>query len=867
MSSLIVGVSGYQIIFIQSGMDIYDQERFRGLTSAEVSTRLKHYGFNELPSSKPKSVFSIILKVLHEPMFILLVACGVLYIFLGDRNEGIMLLSSVLIVIAVSYYQERKAERSLEALSELSSPRALVIRDGEEKRIAGREVVKDDLIVMQEGDRVCADATVLYEMNLRVDESLLTGESMPVKKSVWKNEKISSPGGDETPFVYSGTLVVGGHGVAKVIATGMETEMGKIGKSLQQISDDRTLLQKETKRIVAVFLVFGFVFCLSVVLIYGLARHSWMNGVLSGLSVAMAMLPEEFAVVLAIFFAIGASRMAKHNVLTRHASAIERLGSITVLCADKTGTLTLNKMSLRKIFAQNKFYDLNENDSAGLPEDFHQLLEYSILAGQEDPFDPMERAIKEVAEKKLSGTEHLHRDWILVEEYALSHELTAMSRVFKSPNKKDFVIAAKGSPEAIEELCHLSKEKIEDVKMKVIAMASEGLRVLGVARATFSAPGLPGDQHEFDFKFAGLLGFADPVRESVGNDVKQCYDAGIRVVMITGDYPVTAKHIAQQVGLRNAELVITGSELETLSMEELQEKIQHTNIFARVVPEQKLKIVTALKANHEIVAMTGDGVNDAPALKAADVGIAMGARGTDVAREASSLVLLDDNFSSITAAIRMGRRIYDNMEKAMGYIFAVHFPIAGLTLIPLLSGNLPIILFPLHIAFLELIIDPSCTLIFEAEEDEKNIMKRPPRIITGAAFGIRKILVSSMQGLSVLVISLAVYAIALYLRRPENEIRALTFTTLIVANIGLILINRSWTRTIIETVRQHNPMLKWVIGGAISFLILVLYVPFLRSVFRLEILHVTDILICLGAGVISVLWFELMKVMKRYRRS
>jgi Ca2+-transporting ATPase len=837
-------------------MNPFLYKNIKGLSSEEVVSRQKLNGFNELPSSKPKSVFSIILQVIREPMFLLLVACGTLYMWLGDTGEGLMLLSSVIIIIIITFYQEKKTERALEALRDLSSPRTLVIRNGVEKRMASRELVVDDMIVLQEGDRVTADAIVIHALNLKTDESMLTGESAAVQKSEWDGKKeFSFTPGENQPFVYSGSLVTQGHGLAKVEATGIQSQLGQIGKSLQQLNEEPTLLKKEINGIVKTFSLLGFGVCIFVIIIYGLTRADWLHGVLTGLSLAMAMLPEEFPVVLTIFMALGAWRMSKLHILTRKPASIETLGSVTVLCADKTGTLTQNMMSVRMLFSNGQVCSITE-DKCELEENFHSLVEYGILSSQVNPFDPMEKAIARLGELKLKGTGHLHSDWQLEKEYPLSPALLAMSRVFHAPGRKQHVVAAKGSPEAIAQLCHMDKKQWNEVEKHLAKFASEGLRVLGVAHAIFKPDLLPTDQHEFEFEFNGLIGLQDPLRENISENLKICYDAGIRVIMITGDYPATAQTIARKMGLKNPEEVITGKELKEMNSLQIREKIRTTNIFARVMPEQKLMLVEALKENGEIVAMTGDGVNDAPALKSAHVGIAMGERGTDVAREAAGIVLTDDNFSSIVAAIRSGRRIYDNMQKAMAYIFSVHVPVAGLTMIPVFFPAYPMILFPLHIAFLELIIDPACSLIFENEAEEKNIMKRPPREQHKPVFGLQRILVSSLQGLFVTAFCLMVYYVAFKLNRPENEIRALTFTTLVFANLGLIFINRSWTRTIIETFRDKNKAVKWISGAALLLLSLVLFVPALRNLFHFDKLHADDLLICFAAGAMSILWFE-----------
>lgn len=847
--------------------NLIDLQNITGLSEAEAAKRLKDEGYNELPSERQRSIFAIAFEVVREPMFLLLVACGVLYLLLGDKEEALMLIGFVGIVIGITLYQQRKTERALEALRDLSSPRALVIRDGVEKRVAGREVARGDTLVVYEGDRVPADAVILSSLNLSTDESLLTGESVPVRKSASSEpiEKMGLPGGDDLPFIYSSTLVVQGHGVAQVLATGVHTEIGKIGKALQSVKQEETLLQKGTTILVRNLSIVGLSLCVIVIVVYGLTRHDWLNGFLAGIALAMATLPEELPVVLTIFLALGAWRISQKNVLTRRMPAIETLGSATVLCVDKTGTLTMNRMTVSEIFTQGEFYNVTTSPQEPLAETFHELVEFSILASQIDPFDPMEKAIKLLGDHYLAQTEHLHHNWKLVHEYPLSKKLLSLSRVWESSDGGDYVIAAKGAPEAIADLCHFTDVQWQELSQSIITMANNGLRVLGVAKASFERTDLPDQQHDFAFEFLGLIGLADPVRPTVPAAIKECYTAGIRVVMITGDYPGTAQNIARQIGLASSDKFITGPELDSLNDAELQRRITDVNIFARVVPEQKLRIVNALKSNGEIVAMTGDGVNDAPALKSAHIGIAMGERGTDVARESAALVLLDDDFSSIVQAVKLGRRIFDNIKKAIAYIFAIHVPIAGMSLIPVIF-EWPLVLMPVHIMFLELIIDPACSTIFEAEDEEANVMKRPPRNAKEPLFGKRMVLMSLLQGANVLLILLALFAFSLYRGHGENEARALTFTTLIIANLSLILTNRSWSRTIVETLKTPNTALWWVLGGASIFLSLVLYVPFLRSLFRFNYLHPLDIAICLIAGVISVLWFEGFKMFNKYKK-
>jgi P-type Ca2+ transporter type 2C len=837
--------------------DKTDINAISGLSEAEAANRLNEEGHNELPSECSQGVLAIIFKIVREPMFLLLIAGGVLYLILGDIREALMLLGFVFVVIGITFYQERKTERTLEALRSLSSPRALVIRDGQEKRIAGREVVRGDILVLKEGDRVPADARVLSCINLSADESLLTGESIPVRKAALEGEtEICPPGGDGLPFVYSGTLIVRGSGIAKVTAAGVKSEIGKIGKALSRVEAEETSLQKETGRIVKVLAIGGLSLCAVVITVYGLTRGNWLGGLLAGITLAMSILPEELPVILVIFLALGAWRISQKHVLTRRTQAIETLGSATVLCVDKTGTITQNRMTVSEVYAGGEFY--SPDGVSPLPEKFHELVEFGILASQTDPFDPMEKAIGRLGETSLAKTGHLHGDWTLVQEYPLSEQMLSLSHVWKSPDGADFIIAAKGAPESIADLCHFTKGQTRDLLSNIDSMTGKGLRVIGVAKAGFRQAVLPARQHDFGFEFIGLIGLSDPVRPVVAEAVKDCYRAGIRVVMITGDYPGTARNIAREIGLVLLKC-ITGPELDKMTDGELRERIKTADIFARVVPEQKLRLVNALKANREIVAMTGDGVNDAPALKAAHIGIAMGGRGTDVARESADLVLLDDDFSSIVEAVRLGRRIFDNIRKAVSYAAAIHVPIAAMVLIPVLM-KWPLVLLPVHILFLELIIDPACSVVFEAEPEESDIMDRPPRSQGERLFGKKAVLLSALQGLSVLAIVFGVFYFAMVNNRGEDDARALSFTTLIVANLALILTNRSWSRTVIQTLRTPNAALWWVLSGAISFLALVLCVPFLRGVFKFAELTPADLLLCFAAGMLSIGWFEALKL-------
>ncbi len=836
-------------------------DTLKGLTSAEAADRLLRDGPNELPSAKPRTIFQIAFEVIREPMFLLLLGGGAIYLILGDLQEALLLLAFVFVIIGITLYQERKTENALQALKDLSSPRARVIRDGEATYIPGREVVHGDAVLVAEGDRIPADGAVCASTNLSIDESLLTGESVPVRKRLWDGvTEMGRPGGDDEPFVYSGTLVVQGQATIEIMRTGLLTEMGKIGKSLSELEPEKTNLQKQTNKLVMTLAIIGLALSIIVVLIYGFFRHDWLHGVLAGIALAMAILPEEFPVVLTIFLALGAWRISRRQVLARRMHAVEILGSATVLCVDKTGTLTLNQMTVGELRANDITLQITAGEQKELPEALHELVEFSILASQRDPFDPMEKAFHRFGNEYLAATEHLHNDWVIEHSYPLSQELLTMSQVWRSNRRKNYVIAAKGAPEAIADLCHFDKEQLDALTVSINEMAEQGLRVLGVACANIpEGEQLPEGQHDFDFNFLGLVGLIDPVRPSVPAAIAECETAGIRVVMITGDYPATARTIARQIGLLSPDNFMTGEELMHTDDAVLAERVKTVNVFARVVPEQKLRLVQALQATGEVVAMTGDGVNDAPALKAADIGVAMGGRGTDVAREAAGLVLLEDDFSSIVAAVRLGRRIYDNLRKAMAYIFSIHVPIAGLSLIPVALGW-PLLLLPIHIVLMELIIDPACSTVFEAEQEEKNVMQRPPRNPHESVFDRRTLIVSLVQGSVVLLVCLGLFVIAQQWELGEKTARTMAFVTLIIANLMLILTNVSWTRSLLATLRSYNSAMCWVVGSAVALMLALLMIPQLANLFQFAHFNIGQAGICLGAGIGSVIWFEFVKL-------
>ncbi len=832
-----------------------------GLSAAEAARRLRADGPNALPSGQRRSWRAIVLETAREPMFLLLIAAGTLYLVLGDLQDGLILFGFVLVTLGLTLYQEGKTERAIEALRELTSPRALVIRDGTPQRIAGREVVRGDLLLLAEGDRVPADGVLEDASTLEVDESLLTGEAVPVAKLAAGNDTTDDstpapPGGGDTPFVYSGTLVVAGHGTARVTATGARSEIGRIGAALGTLETERSPLQKQTAKLVRTLALLALAMSVLLVLVHGLLRGDWLAALLAGIALAMAMLPEEYPVVLTVFPALGAWRLSKEKVLTRRINAIETLGATSVLCVDKTGTLTENRMTVARLHAGGEGYAVDYAAALELPEAFHALVEFSILASDTDPFDPMEQAFARLGRHFLENTEHLHRDWTLAHQYALRPQLRAKSHVWRAVGSDDYVVAAKGAPEAIIDLCHLDAAAQAQVAAAVETMAAQGLRVLAVARAAFASPDFPAVEHDFEFEYIGLLGLADPLRAEIPAAVRQCFEAGIRVVMITGDYPATARAIARQAGLAADEL-LSGDELAAMDEEELRTRMRTVSVCARIAPEQKLRIVQALKADGEITAMTGDGVNDAPALKAAHVGIAMGGRGTDVAREAAALVLVDDNFASIVRAVRLGRRIFDNMQKSMSYILAVHIPIAGMALLPVLLGW-PALLYPMHIAFLQLIIDPVCSLAFESEPAEADLMRRPPRDAKAQLFGGATLGMALLQGVGVLLIVIGAYAWASH-RLNEPEARALAFATLVIANLALIFSNRSRSQAWIALLRTAKPILWIVTGATLGLLALALYLPPLSKLFLFAPLPPGELGAAFGLGLAGLAWSKLVK--------
>ncbi len=829
--------------------------RIQGLTTEEATQRLARDGPNVLPSSAPKSVWSLLVHLVTEPMFLMLLVAGGIYLALGDRGEALFLLAFVFVVIGITLAQEHKTQRALESLRDLSAPHANVLRDGEEREIPSRNVVCDDVLVLYEGRRISADA-VLIDGTLSVDESLLTGEAVPVDKT---------PNG----LVFASTVITKGTGFARVTATGISTAVGKIGESLAGTTTVESGLTRASAALVRTLSVLALALACALILVNWLwDGRSLLQSLLAGIALAMAILPEEIPVILTVFLALGAWRIAKINVLTRRIPAIEALGAITVLAVDKTGTLTHNRMEVAELSTIDRQFIASSSSS--IPEEFHRLMEFAMLATPSDPFDPMEKAIQGFGHRRLAGTEHIHDDRFPEFKYELSADILAMTRVYSGENPSRHLLATKGAPEAVADLCHLDAKSWAAIATQIESMAERGLRVIGVARGEWqssgTAPERPSSQHDFTFVFLGLLGFLDPPRQEVPDAIAQCRSACVRVLMLTGDHPATAKAIARQVGLSDRPGVITGAEIDGLDDATLQTRLSQVDICARLRPEQKLRLVHMLQQRGDVVAMTGDGVNDAPALKAADVGIAMGAHGTDVAREAAGLVLLDDRFASIVAAIQQGRRIFDNIAKATRFVFSVHMPIIALALFPALF-HWPILLLPVHIVVLQLIIDPACSIVFEAEPPAADCMTRPPRSRSESPFSLHNLGPSLVQGFGIAAMLLASHALLQNWGWNESDIRSSIFAAIIGGVLLLILANRATHTPTIFNVRGHNPWMLPLLGAMVIIVGAVYFIPALRTIAGFATPHAPQLVAALAITFAIAAWLQLLRTITNMRTT
>jgi len=839
---------------------IESDHRWPGLTSAEAAARLAAGGRNELPREQGRTFLRILVEVARQPMFLLLLASTAIYVTFGDLREAATLGGFVFFIIGITVVQERRTERALDALRDLSSPHATVRRDGAWTSLDARLLVAGDVILVAEGDRVPADALMRAGAPVTIDESLLTGESVPLIKQPAPDlpgepASLGPPGGDGGgAALFAGTLVVSGHALAEIVATGPASELGRIGAELRDIQPSRTPLEREVARLVTQLAILGVATSIALVVIRGLIEGGWLRAALSGITLAMSLLPEELPVILTVFLALGAWRIARHRVLTRRTPAVETLGAVTVLCTDKTGTLTQNRMAIHRLVTADA--DLEVDGAPDLPEEVHALVEFGLLACPPQRTDPMDLAFAALGERTLDGTEHLHPRWQPVREYALRPGLLAVTHVWRGADGQT-VVATKGAPEAMIDLCHLADAEAAPWLARAEAMARSGLRVLGVARATGAGIEPPPDAHDYTFEMVGLVGLADPLRDDAADAVALCRRAGIRVLMITGDHPDTARAIARAAGIP-ADDVVTGAELEALDDDALADRLAAAHVVARAVPAHKLRIVRALRARGEVVGMTGDGVNDAPALKAADIGVAMGKRGTDVAREAASLVLVDDDFGAIAQAVRTGRRIHDNIQKSVGYTLAVHVPIAGMALLPPLLGW-GALLAPVHVVFFELVIDPACSIVFEMEPEEPGVMDRPPRRPDAPMLSRRRGVFALLQGALAFGAALAAAAWARRAGLPEEAVRAVAFVAIVAGNLAILVANRSGRGPFWRAFGRGNRGAAWLGGIASTLVALILAVPAARSLFAFTLPGGAWLAGAIAAGAVPVLAADLIK--------
>lgn len=832
----------------------------QGLTSAQAKKQQEKFGKNELTTQKKENFFRKALHIISEPMFLLLIAAAVIYFLLGEPRDGAVMLIFVTGMISIDVIQEWKTDKTLNALKDLSAPHITVLRDGKEQRIASADLVPGDLMLISEGVKIPADGEILKCSDLCVEESSLTGEA----EGVWKTTvQEAEPSSDywRKDYCYAGTLVTQGSAFVLVDKIGTQTEYGKIGRDIAEAPETPSPLQKQTGKLVKLCAgIAAVLFLLVGILTYiNIPDHTFkdrmIESILSGITLAMAMIPEEFPVILTVFLSMGAWRLAKKNSLVRKLPSVETLGAVSVLCVDKTGTITMNQMTVQDTWAPN-----GDTDS---------LAEVMGLGCETETYDPMEKAMLAYCEKLGIGRDHLFSGELLT-EYAFTNDLKMMGHVWR--HEGEILIAAKGSPERLMTLCGLTDEQRQRTEEKIREMSEKGLRVIGVGIMKLSSEEeIPKSITDCKLTLCGLVGLADPPRESVKEDIANCTRAGVRVVMITGDNGRTAGAIAKQIGIPDSGRVITGDELDQMSDDELRERVKDVSIFSRVVPEHKMRIVKAFQANGEVVAMTGDGVNDAPALKYADIGIAMGKRGSEVSREAADLILMDDNFSTIVDTIRDGRRIYDNIRKAMGYVFTIHIPIALASLFAPLLGISPSALFllPLHIVLLELVIDPTCSIVLERQPAERAIMERAPRDPGEKLLTSQILLKSTLQGLAVFAASFGVY-LSYMAGNPQNAplARAMGLTVILLANLFLVQVNSSHYDFAFQSIKKlANDRIMWtVFFGTIAGLLLILYSP-LRVYLKFAPLSAGQFFTAAGIGILSVFWYELVKLAMHFRKQ
>lgn len=823
----------------------YLGKEFQGLNNTQIDASARLHGRNRIEEKKSFWLWELILGVLNEPMVVLLLAASVLYFITGDTGDAIFLGVAIVLVGGISVYQDRRSEHALNQLQKYTQPSCKAIRNGNLETIPAEDVVVGDLIIAEEGSLIVADGKLLHSLDFTVDESLLTGESLAVYKS-------SEDGENE---VFSGTTVIKGVGVVEVTAVGTRTRLGKIGASLEAIKAEKTPLEIQIANFVRKMVFIGLAFFLVVWAINYFNDGSLIESLLKALTLAMSILPEEIPVAFATFMAIGSWRLMQKGIIVRQNQTVEVLGAATVICADKTGTITQNKMNLDSVYLPGNGIISKDKFSSELTG---FLILYAKAASDQLPYDPMEVALHEASDAFAKNV-----NFKVIKQYSLSGKPPMMSNVMELNGEK--FIAVKGAPEAIFQHAHFTSEEEKAKAMDALNnLAAQGYRVLGVAGSKIIPDHLPENQQDFKVDFLGLVALADPPKENIPSVLDAFYNAGVKLKILTGDNSTTTKAIADKIGFKDNEYIMEGKEIESKTDEELQEVVERTGIFTRLFPEAKLRIIRALKSSGEIVAMTGDGINDGPALKAAHIGVAMGKNGTEVAKQSAALVLSDDDLSKMVDAIAMGRKIYDNLKKAIQYIISIHIPIILIVFVPLALGWLyPNIFTPVHVIFLELIMGPTCSIVYEQEPMEAGTMNRPPKPFTQTFFNFRELSVSILQGLVIAVACLTAYKYAIHQGYGENLTRTMTFITLIVSNIFLTLVNRSFRFPIWVTLGYKNKLIAGIIGLTVLLNVLMLTIPSLTSFFHFESLNFSQLLICIGLGMAGTLWMEVVKLVRR----
>ncbi|QEC65789.1 cation-translocating P-type ATPase [Panacibacter ginsenosidivorans] len=815
-----------------------------GLSGSEVPSLQLQYGKNIFHAEPSRGFIHIVWDVVKEPMFILLFVACLLYFILGEVSEGIMMLVAIILVTAISLYQEVKSSNALKALQEFTEPKVTVIRDGKEIVIAAEELVPGDIMLLDEGMNIPADAIILQANDLTVNESIITGESLPVDKNETENSNA----------LFQGTTINSGKCIAQVTATGNNTTLGKLGKTIGTYQPPKTLLQQQINKFVRRFALFGFLgFCIIFFVNY-LHHREFVTSLLFALTLAMSVIPEEIPVAFSSFMALGTYKMSKLGIISRQPQIVENLGAVSVLCFDKTGTLTENKMQVKTVYDYKSDALLELDHDNQLQDD--EVLYYAMLASEVNPFDAMEKAILEAYH--LYTNAGIYHPLKMIYEYPLEGQPPMMTHVYEHDNTK--VVTAKGAAERIINICHLNENDKKKISAYVKLLATKGYRVIGVAGAAHTEQLFPSLQDDFNWQFKGLLALYDAPKKNIAAVLQQFYNAKIEVKLITGDYPETAMNIAGQVGLVNHLNSVTGDEVMNMTQDSLMQLVKNTNVFARMFPDAKMKVIDAIKANGEIVAMTGDGVNDGPALKSANIGIAMGQRGTEIARQAADLILTDDNIESMVTAIREGRKIFSNLKKAIRYIISIHIPIILTASLPLIFGWVyPNIFSPVHIIFMELIMGPTCSIFFEREPVEKNIMQQTPRERKDSLFTKKELLVSFVQGIIIAAGALGLYHYFMNNGATLEQTRTIVFTSLIVSNIFLTFANRSFSRTIYYTSRYKNNLVPVILIVSVLFLLSLHFIPFVRNLFQLAAITQVQFWLCSGVAFVCVMWFEVYK--------